>query len=138
MTETKTSLSHRANPRSASALDREIGARVKLARQMAKLSQSDLANSVGVTFQQIQKYERGSNRVPASRLFEFAQVLDRPLAFFFEGVDTAAQPGKSEKADLAGYDHLNAETADRLLRTLDRLEPAARKKLVERILGAGK
>jgi len=56
---------------------------------MVGISQTDLGNAVGVTFQQIQKYEKGSNRISASRMQQFATVLDVPLTYFFEGAPEA-------------------------------------------------
>ena len=136
MTDSST-LSLRANPRAASPLDHEIGARLKLARQMAGLSQGQLAERVGVTFQQLQKYERGANRVPASRLYEFACVLERPLGFFFAGVDQAA-PGETETPLLTGFENLTSETASAVLRALDKCPDEVRRSLVETVLTAGR
>jgi transcriptional regulator with XRE-family HTH domain len=65
--------------------DAYVGGRVLARRLAVGLSQSDLANRSGVTFQQIQKYERGTNRISASRLQEFSRALQVPVGFFFEG-----------------------------------------------------
>jgi transcriptional regulator with XRE-family HTH domain len=59
---------------------------------MLGLSQEQLAQTVGLTFQQVQKYERGGNRISASRLLEFAQILDVPVTFFFDDVDPVCAP----------------------------------------------
>lgn len=67
-------------------VDEHIGRRIQLRRNMLGLSQSDLAKSCGVTFQQIQKYECAGNRVSASRLFEIGRVMDTPISFFFTGL----------------------------------------------------
>lgn len=67
-------------------VDRYVGHRVRLQRRTQGLSQSVLANKVGVTFQQIQKYERGMNRISASKLYEIGHALDAPIAFFFAGL----------------------------------------------------
>ncbi len=64
-----------------------VGSRIKLARLNAGLSQSDLAAQVGLTFQQIQKYEKGANRTSCSRLYQISKVLDLPLAYFLEGFE---------------------------------------------------
>lgn len=72
---------HRANH-----LDVHVGGRMRLRRTLLGLSQEKLANALGVTFQQVQKYERGINRVGASRLYDLARVLDVPVAFFFDGI----------------------------------------------------
>jgi transcriptional regulator with XRE-family HTH domain len=65
-------------------VDIHVGARVRLRRTLLGLSQEKLGDSVGLTFQQIQKYERGSNRIGASRLYEFSRILDVPVSFFFD------------------------------------------------------
>lgn len=67
-------------------IDEHIGRRIQLRRNMLGLSQKDLADTCGITFQQIQKYETASNRVSASRLFEIGRVMDTPVSFFFMGL----------------------------------------------------
>jgi transcriptional regulator with XRE-family HTH domain len=71
--------------RSANALDRLIGERVRAGRLALGMSQEHLADCLGVTFQQVQKYEKGVNRIAASRLFAIAVVLKIPIQNFFEG-----------------------------------------------------
>lgn len=73
--------------RTATEVDAFVGVQLKLLRKAAGYSQTDLANKVGVTFQQIQKYERGTNRIGASRLWELCKVFDVPPGRFFEGVE---------------------------------------------------
>ena len=68
-------------------IDRHVGFRLRLARASRKLSQTELAKSSGITFQQVQKYEKGTNRVSASRLFEFATLLGVEISYFFEGAE---------------------------------------------------
>lgn len=70
--------------------DVHVGKRLRLRRTLLGMSQEKLSEAVGLTFQQIQKYERGANRVGASRLFQFSQILDVPIGFFFEGLDAAS------------------------------------------------
>jgi transcriptional regulator with XRE-family HTH domain len=70
-------------------IDRHVGARVRERRIMLGLTQQQLADLIGVTYQQAHKYERGINRVSAGRLFEIAQVLGVPVSYFFDGIDTA-------------------------------------------------
>lgn len=65
-------------------MDVHVGQRIKVRRSLLGLSQEKLAEAVGITFQQIQKYERGTNRVSAGRLFELSKILDVPVGFFFE------------------------------------------------------
>lgn len=73
----------------ASEADRHVGARIRERRVMLGLSQQQLAAMIGVTYQQAHKYERGLNRISAGRLFEIAEVLAVPIAWFFEGLNTA-------------------------------------------------
>jgi transcriptional regulator with XRE-family HTH domain len=72
--------------KSPDPVDVHVGRRLRLRRTLLGMSQEQLANAVGVTFQQIQKYERGSNRVSASRLYDISKVLGVPVAFFFEDI----------------------------------------------------
>lgn len=74
----------RLPPGVANPVDVHVGARVRLRRTLLGLSQERLGAAVGLTFQQIQKYERGANRVGASRLYEFSKILDVPVSYFFE------------------------------------------------------
>jgi len=69
--------------------DTHVGARIRIRRLMLGMSQTDLGDAVGLTFQQIQKYEKGTNRVSASRIQQFGAVLDVPMPFFFEGAPEA-------------------------------------------------
>jgi transcriptional regulator with XRE-family HTH domain len=75
-------------PKAPNQIDINVGARIRLRRQLLGFSQTRLAESLGVTFQQVQKYEKGINRVGASRLQAIATVFDVPVSFFFE--DSAA------------------------------------------------
>ena len=70
----------------ANAADRHVGARIRERRIMLGLSQQQLAQMIGVTYQQAHKYERGLNRISAGRLYEIAQVLSVPVSWFFEGI----------------------------------------------------
>jgi transcriptional regulator with XRE-family HTH domain len=73
-------------------VDIQVGSRVRLRRNMLGLSQEKLGQEIGLTFQQVQKYERGANRIGASRLHELSRVLDVPVAFFFDDVDPVRAP----------------------------------------------
>jgi transcriptional regulator with XRE-family HTH domain len=66
-------------------IDKHVGGRVRMRRMMLGMSQTNLADAFGLTFQQVQKYEKGTNRISASRLQQTAHVLQVPVAFFFEG-----------------------------------------------------
>src|SRR5262249_48682224 len=67
-----------------SPIDVHVGSRIRLRRTLLGMSQERLGEALGLTFQQVQKYERGVNRVGASRLFDLSRVLDVPISFFFE------------------------------------------------------
>src|SRR3954462_9487127 len=73
-------------------IDIRVGARLRLRRNMLGLSQEKLGEAIGLTFQQVQKYERGANRIGASRLHELSQALDVPVSFFFDDTDPVRAP----------------------------------------------
>lgn len=72
--------------RSVTVVDRNVGARIRMRRMMLGISQEKLGDVLGITFQQVQKYEKGANRVSAGRLLELSQHLQCPISFFFEGL----------------------------------------------------
>jgi transcriptional regulator with XRE-family HTH domain len=73
-------------------IDVHVGSRVRLRRNMLGLSQEKLGEAIGLTFQQVQKYERGANRIGASRLMELSEVLDVPVSFFYDDTDPVRAP----------------------------------------------
>src|SRR5262245_40552 len=75
----------------ANAIDLHVGKRLRRRRRLLGLTQQQLADSIGIRFQQIQKYECGANRVTASRLFELSSALNVPVNYFFEGLQNMAQ-----------------------------------------------
>ncbi|WP_417467975.1 helix-turn-helix domain-containing protein [Maricaulis sp.] len=87
----------KVNPRVPNPVDMHVGSRIRLRRQLMKMSQEKLGDELGVTFQQVQKYERGANRVGASRLYRLSRVLEVPVQFFFE--DLADKPMVSGMAE---------------------------------------
>ena len=95
---------------SPSPVDLHVGSRVRLRRTLLGMSQEKLGNAVGLTFQQIQKYERGANRIGASRLFDMSRVLDVPVQFFFDDmpVETVAEDYRPP----SGTPEPNAATLD--------------------------
>lgn len=101
-----------SDERLANAVDEHIGKRVKTRRLQIDLSQEKLADLVGVTFQQIQKYENGVNRVAASRLWEMAKALGVPVAYFFEGLSVT---GVAEESESIAYDMMATTEGQRLL-----------------------
>ena len=72
-------------------VDKHVGALIRAKRKAMGMSQSELAEALGITFQQIQKYERGANRISASKLYEAARLLQSPVSYFFEGLDETSR-----------------------------------------------
>ena len=86
-------------------VDVHVGKRVRHRRWLIGMTQQQLAQQVGIKFQQIQKYETGANRISASRLWDIAEALDVPVSFFFEGLEDAHKEDSGKKsvpADLMG------------------------------------
>ena len=86
-------------------IDLLVGQRIRARRHALGISQTELGEAIGVKFQQIQKYETGANRVSASRLWDIAEALDVPVAFFFEGIEDQADApveGNAMPADIMG------------------------------------
>jgi len=121
-------------------VDIHVGSRVRLRRTLLGLSQEKLAGAIGLTFQQVQKYERGANRIGASRLFELSRVLDVPVSFFFDDMapEVAARrashaPGMSESAQAPfETDALAKRETLELVRAYYRItDPRVRKKVAD-------
>jgi transcriptional regulator with XRE-family HTH domain len=88
------------NQRATTDVDSRIGERVRERRVLLGLAQQQLADSLGVSFQQLQKYESGANRVSASRLYQLAQVLNIPIMWFYDGID-APHGNRSKVSELS-------------------------------------
>src|SRR3954466_12148836 len=90
--------------RSPNPIDRHVGSRVRMRRLMLRMSQMTLADAIGLTFQQVQKYEKGTNRMGASRLQQIAHVLQVSVPFFFEGAPSLqGLPNGTEAAPSTTY-----------------------------------
>ncbi len=100
--------------KSPTEIDRHIGHRVRARRTMLGMSQEKLAEALGLTFQQVQKYEKGVNRIGASRLLHIAGVLDVNIDFFFEGIPGLRAGGYSDDSLMAEF--LTRPESDRLVR----------------------
>jgi transcriptional regulator with XRE-family HTH domain len=104
-----------SDERTPNPVDLHVGARVRMRRRLAGVSQEKLADALGLTFQQVQKYERGANRVSASKLYEIAAALQTPVAFFFEGLaDPALVNGGAEAVGGDQFVHEFLMTAEGL------------------------
>ena len=134
----------------SSPIDTHVGTRIRLRRTLLGLSQEKLGDALGLTFQQVQKYERGVNRVGASRLFDLSRVLDVPIAFFFDdlpdhlagmngGHMMRVTGGFAERQDSFGTDEAmnRRETLD-MVRAYYRItDPAIRKRVFDLIKSMG-
>jgi transcriptional regulator with XRE-family HTH domain len=85
--------------KSTNPVDKHVGGRVRMRRMMLDMSQTNLGDGLGITFQQVQKYEKGTNRISSSRLQHMSQILHVPVPFFFEGLPHA--PGMSGEESAA-------------------------------------
>jgi transcriptional regulator with XRE-family HTH domain len=99
--------------------DADVGRRIRARRLERGMSQTELGTKLGVTFQQIQKYEKGVNRVGAGRLYQIAEILSVPVSFFFGG----SEGGRGDKADSvdAGFRFLETAGAVRIVRAYSRI-----------------
>jgi transcriptional regulator with XRE-family HTH domain len=132
-----------------SPIDVHVGSRIRLRRTLLGMSQERLGEALGLTFQQVQKYERGVNRVGASRLFDLSRVLDVPISFFFDDMpeSLASTYGSQSPRRSAGFpemqdsftdDALNRRETLELVRAYYRItEPAVRKRVFELIKSMG-
>jgi transcriptional regulator with XRE-family HTH domain len=85
-------------------IDIHVGGRLRVRRSLLGFSQEKLGNAVGLTFQQVQKYERGVNRISAGRLFQFSTILDVPVTYFYENLTKTLSTGMSDN-DQEGFKH---------------------------------
>jgi transcriptional regulator with XRE-family HTH domain len=116
-------------------IDKYVGSRVRMRRMMLSMSQEKLGNALGLTFQQVQKYEKGTNRIGASRLQQIANILQVPVQFFFEGgPELTARTGEFSEAPSPLYvaDFLATSDGLALTRAFMRIEDSKlRRKIVE-------
>ena len=125
------------NKKKPNPIDIHVGSRIRLRRTMLGMSQEKLGESLGITFQQIQKYEKGTNRVGASRLQNISSILNVPVSFFFEDA-----PGESSSSGSSGLaeasssnyvvDFLSSSEGLQLNRAFVKIgDPTVRRKLVD-------
>jgi len=118
--------------RLANSVDKRLGQRLKTRRMELGVSQERLADLLGVTFQQIQKYEKGVNRIAASRLFSMAEALDVTVGYFFEGLSAGAPNGVREESQEIVYDTLATPEGLQLVQMFSSIKSAKiRKRVVE-------
>ena len=131
------------SPKAPGALDRYVGNRMRVRRLEVGMSQEKLGEFLGISFQQVQKYEKGMNRVSISRLHQIAQALDTPVSYFYEGgADGLAGEGSLGDPELASVasDFLKLGEGRTLMRSFVAMTTAQRRQVAEfarQIAGAG-
>jgi len=110
--------------RRAGAEDVEIGRKIRALRLERGLSQTGLADSIGLTFQQVQKYEKGANRVSAGRLHKIAEMLNIPVTFFYGGMSSRV---KKREAGDADFSFMQTRDAVRIMRAYSEIESRSTK-----------
>lgn len=116
-------------------IDKHVGSRVRMRRMMLGMSQEKLGDALGLTFQQVQKYEKGTNRIGASRLQQISHILQVPVSFFFDGAPTVSgRPGGVEEAPSPAYvsDFLATSDGLALTKAFVRIkDPKLRRRIVD-------
>lgn len=117
-------------------IDIHVGSRVRLRRTMQGMSQEKLGDALGITFQQIQKYEKGTNRIGASRMQQISAALKVPVSFFFEDAPNVSAAGGTVDAGATSYvvDFLSSPEGIQLNRAFVRItNPAIRRKIIDMV-----
>lgn len=126
-------------PRKPNPVDVHVGGRIRLRRMMNGLSQERLGEQMGLTFQQIQKYEKGANRVGASRLFQLSQALEVPVSYFFDDLESDSASEKSSgfaesKSQDFVLEFLNSREGLELNRSFVKIQdPQVRRRVIDLI-----
>jgi len=121
-----------ATERHPNPIDLHVGARIRMRRKILGVSQERLAEDLGLTFQQIQKYERGANRVSASKLYEIAKSLQSSVAYFFEGLADTAGEGVAESGEVFVHDFLMTPEGLELASLFPKItKPKVRRRILE-------
>jgi transcriptional regulator with XRE-family HTH domain len=124
-----------------------VGSRIRLRRTLLGMSQERLGEALGLTFQQVQKYERGVNRVGASRLFDLSRVMDVPISYFFDDMPEPLAASAATRQNFGGFADTREEYGDEAMNRRETLElvrayyritdPAVRKRVFELIKSMG-
>jgi transcriptional regulator with XRE-family HTH domain len=126
--------------RSSDPVDKHVGSRMRMRRLMLGLSQSKLADQLELTFQQVQKYEKGSNRIGAGRLYQLSHILDVPVSFFYEGAPRPAGSPSRNRRDTPSPNYMTAFLAtangQALVKAFMRIKRTAVRRNIVRFLEA--
>lgn len=122
-------------------VDIHVGSRIRLRRTLLGMSQEKLGRAISLTFQQIQKYERGTNRVGSSRLYQLSQVLSVPISFFFDDMPAEVSgnaPGLAEAAEPFSEDLLTKRETLELIRAYHRItDTSVRRRVFDLVKSLG-
>jgi transcriptional regulator with XRE-family HTH domain len=114
--------------------DRHVGARVRMRRLMLDMTQTELADGLGLTFQQVQKYEKGANRIGASRLQHIAEILQVPISFFFEGTGETGEFKAIEPKSLFVSDFLASSEGVALVKAYMKIKDAKLRRCIVQLV----
>lgn len=121
-----------ASKKAPSPIDRHVGARIRMCRVLIGMSQEKLGEQLGVSFQQVQKYEKGTNRVGSGRLHEIGRILGVPVAFFYDGQEGAELAAEVPQGSSSGEEALRQKDGLQLLQAFNAIpDQNARRALVE-------
>lgn len=118
-------------------IDKHVGARVRMRRMMLGMSQEKLGDAISLTFQQVQKYEKGTNRIGASRLQHISQILQVPVSFFFEGApNMPGHPGMTKESPSPAFTNDFLATSDGLsiARSFPKIRSAALRRNITELI----
>ena len=125
-------------------VDIHVGSRVRLRRTLLGMSQEKLGDALGLTFQQVQKYERGTNRIGSSRLYQLSRILDVPVSFFFDDMPgelappSAGSDARSPVGDAVERDQMSKRETLELVRAYYRIgDPQVRRRIFELVKAVG-
>jgi transcriptional regulator with XRE-family HTH domain len=118
--------------KTANPIDAHVGSRLRMRRLMLGMSQEKLGEAFGLTFQQVQKYEKGMNRISASRLQQASQILDVSVPFFFEGAPGGHELSKTAPSPAYVNEFVSSDDGLRLIKAFMRIaRPAVRHRIVD-------
>jgi transcriptional regulator with XRE-family HTH domain len=126
--------------RTPNPVDRHVGLRIRLRRKALGISQEKLAESIGLTFQQVQKYERATNRVSASKLWEMARALETTIGYFFDGLGEPAPAAQESPERAMAHEFLMTPEGMELATSFSRIRrPRVRRRVIDlvRVMGEG-
>lgn len=121
-------MTEQSEARTPNAVDLHVGGRIRLRRKLLGVSQEQLADDLALTFQQVQKYERGANRVSASKLYQIAKSLQVTVAWFFDGLEEIEAREVPIEASAAAW--LNSAEAIDMAKAMASLEPTVRRHML--------